>query len=494
MKKNKAAKISNITLLILSFNFIYSGQTLTSPLIEADKTHTIYKAVQDKFIQQPVNFSNKSIENRRNKMLGLSKILAAYHFLKEEDQLNIVRLLQLAGCLEVKQMSEDLRIAGFDATTIEQITNAVAKNSSAAFDPKIILNLFSGLEKTPADLEKIHNWLIKITQREFFARAQGQERWQQPTGKWMTTNAELINKIIDQLRLRNEVPPTQTQYDAIAVLGSTTGEMEKRIAYPQEYVDKRNMETKIVYLLAGERPADKAIDGSEEFLLGVAIANNKKAAKEVTETDLMKHAYQTAKGQDAFSKLPFVVIDTPKGDKPRPNTIDTVELLVDTIIKSGIKIGSILFISRAPNIYAQAEDILNTMSVKLPGVKVEIAGGACDNGVTINRVIGALGGSWFGGYARVAKLLGSTKTPKELKDMLETLKFQAPATTTATAPVTAATSVTAAAAAPAPTVATINAPKLVLNQFEAATAANKAAPLQPKPADAPATAAAPTHK
>ena len=106
--------------------------------------------------------------------------------------------------------------------------------------------------------------------------------------------------------------------------------MVKRLEYLQNWIDsKQRDEIQIdrVYLLGGERPADKAVDGGEEFLKELAGRLNI-PVNEIMESHLIQEAYSKTKGSAYFSEIPVTLIDTPRGNKPRPNTIDTLNSLM----------------------------------------------------------------------------------------------------------------------------------------------------------------------
>jgi len=382
-----------------------------------------------------VVFSSAYFVKTNQASSNLSTILTHHNFPKESDQFQIIELLRLAGCFDPIQMKEDLKIAGFDDGSIDTLIAKIvplAKDNFNKVHTQIVLNLFDGLGTTTQDLEKLHNWFIKVTQREFFAHKAGEERWQQATGKWMVDNDKAIEEIITGLGLRNEKAPALTHYDAIAVFGSTAPEMEKRLRYAKRLIEERSVSADAIYLLVGERPADKAVEA--EYMAAITRADSEKTADKITETDLMRFVYEKTKGEGKFAAIPRVVVDTPKGSKQRPNTIDTLVLFSKTLPATS-DVMNVLFISRAPNIQAQAEDTFDTLSTSRPDIKPEIAGDACEKAVTLNRVIGALGGSWFGGYVRVERELGSRASKEDLLRVRETLKYNpAPAADVAPAP------------------------------------------------------------
>lgn len=359
-------------------------------------------------------------------MAGFSQILSAYGF-QDKQQFDVIRLLELAGCFNPERMDANLKELGWTALEIEKAKLVFSKaKTEGGLDPQIILSDFNGedasLQPWP---EKLHNWFIKVTQQDFFARKQGQERWQQETGLWMKTNEKEAREIIERLGLIAKVDPKLKHYNAVAVFGSTYPNMVKRLEYLQNWIDsKQKNEIRIdhVYLLGGERPADKVADGGEEFLQELAGRLNIPAS-EIMESHLIQEAYSKNKGSAAFSEIPVTLINAPRGKKPRPNTIDTLNSLSAVI--DGGEVKTLFFVSRAPNIRAQEEDVRNVFATKFPELTIEVVGGGCDNTVALNQIMGAFGGTLFGGYIRVAHELGANQRDEELKGILQTLSFGA---------------------------------------------------------------------
>jgi hypothetical protein len=356
-------------------------------------------------------------------MTALKSIFNTYGFKTEEQHLNLMHLLHLAGCLEPNRLKFDLDEIGYSDAQIQAALKIVEQAThNNEFNAQLILDkLFPStypVSEKGAWPEKVHNWLIKVTQREFFARAPGQERWQQATGQWMSASQEPIKEIIKHLKLEEELPPQEQEYQAIAVFGSTASEMKLRLDYAKNLVEQRNIQAKQLFLLCGERPFTLNVDGNDEFLNEIA-GNYQIDPKQVTETHLMQNAYQQVKGENQFADIPVKVIDTPKGSKPRPTTVDT---LIKLAQENPDLAGKVLFISRAPNIQAQAEDTKLILKEHLPAVLPEVVGASCEN-VALNRIFTALGGALFGGYMRVAQELGCQQSVKQLEQAREALKY-----------------------------------------------------------------------
>jgi hypothetical protein len=343
----------------------------------------------------------------------LTTLLTQYGFTENSQHLDIIKLLRLAGCFDESVLQADLRAVGCDDAQIQQVL-AVVQHNIEPWNPSNILdNLANAIQADTTKTEwprTLHHWLLRVTQREFFARPAGVERWQQATGAWMTANESAIRQIMANLALEKQILPKRTEYSAVAVFGSTSNEMAKRLSFIRDLIDTQQLNTSQLYLLCGERPATAIVDGGEMHLQTVAETANIPVS-DVTETHLMQYAYDQEKGDSIFADLPVTIIDTPKGSKPRPTTVDT---LVELAKVAPALTGDVLFISRAPNILPQREDTLLVLQQYLPQVVSEVIGDKCEN-TALNRLIGVIGGTLFGGYPRVARTLGCECTIEQLE-------------------------------------------------------------------------------
>lgn len=400
----------------------------------------------------------------------LSKIFTVYGF-NDAKQTDFMQLLYLAGCMDSEKLTADLRSVGLSdkqiqlikakmqlqqtthstsaaaasATTVTSAGTAAADTTKAKPDFASFVQAFSlsAFENSdPNYLEKVLNWLVKVTQREFFARAPGVERWQQATGAWMTAQEKEIREVVARLGLCSAQNPKGIAYDAVAVFGSTAPNMEGRLKFAKMLIDSGLVKTTGLVLLAGERAAqadepmvpDTAekkgkpavlVDGPAAYLKEVAESNGI-AVDKVTETHLIQDVHRRlaeSDPQSVFAKLPKPLIaNAKKGDKPRPNTIDNLELLKTFPGFADAK--SVLFISSAPHITSQYEDVLTVFGTA-SAHRLGIAGGACSDSTALNRIMGALGGSLFGGYINKALCLGIPKSRAELAANLKTFSYEA---------------------------------------------------------------------
>jgi hypothetical protein len=137
-----------------------------------------------------------------------------------------------------------------------------------------------------------------------------------------------------------------------------------------------------------------------------------KETDKVTETMLMQDIYSSIAAKSAaLVQLPVTTIDTPRGAKARPNTVDTIKQFLDTIAVD--ECPNILFISRAPYTLQQAEDARRIMSEKSPARRFEVVGGAAsiseapDKARAAYHMSMALAGSFYGGRERVSHQISS---------------------------------------------------------------------------------------
>jgi len=364
------------------------------------------------------------------KKTDLSRIFTAYGYVKAEQHLDVLRLLNLSGCFEPTEFRKDLKVTGHDEASIEHIV-ALANSAMQAdgFHPEILLEQWPSADisqNTPSHPESLHNWLIRVTQRNFFAKAYGVERCEFTTLEWIKkneNNPEIAN-IIKNLGLKNAVSPNQKHYDAIVIFGSYAPEMKRRLEYAKTFINQGAFKTSALYLLCGERPAIAKGDGGQKYLEEVAEQYDIPLDK-ITETTLMQAAYDTSEETGGiFSKLAYYVVDTPKGTNPRPSTQDTIKQLLKNENFAKTQPKNLLFISHAPYIHTQKEIVLAVLAETGQNLSFEVVGRPCHDAESVHQIISAFGGILFWGYTRTAKALGSQKSLGELNAMLwDTLRF-----------------------------------------------------------------------
>jgi len=272
----------------------------------------------------------------------LGRVLDQYGLEDREQQAALIELLKLTGAFSKQQFDEDFAACNFD----------------------------------------VGAWLVRVTQREFFARKPGQERWEQPKLTWLEKNKPLVLNLIDKLGLGEAKLPNQTQYDFIAIFGSTYYDMCARFDFIRELVDEGKVIAKQLYFLTGERYASKMADGD--------------AANELmTERQIMELAYQQIKRNGTFAQLPITVIDTNRNDKHRPNTKMTLYDFFDVLPEKRNTYQTGLFVSSAPDILPQHEAVLTVLKdLNRSDVIAETVGSATEI-LPAQRAIGALAGAWY---------------------------------------------------------------------------------------------------
>ncbi len=352
-------------------------------------------------------------------MSSLIKILSCYGYTSKEQQLAFIKLLYLAHAFDTEIFCQDLKAVNFSQEQIKSALNLIEQAiNDTNFNADLILtnlfsNYFSGIWP-----ETMLNWLIRVTQREFFARKRGQERWQQETGKWILQAEIETRKCCKLLGLENKVLARYENYPITTIFGSTYPEMKLRMQYLKELIDTKKLTTQKIYFLCGERPATVDIDGDSNFLKKIA-AYFKIEETAITEIYLAQYIYKEENDNSLFYQIPFEVIGVSKKDNSRPTTVDTLYELIKKIPHYR---GNILFISRAPSIKAQEEETIVTLQNSLPQAKPEIIGNSGTDVSTI-RLVSALGAAFYAGYARVAKALGAKYTLDELNKKKEAYNY-----------------------------------------------------------------------
>lgn len=348
----------------------------------------------------------------------LTHLLAAHGFTTEIAQRAIVQLLYFAGVFAPEQLAQDYHAVGFADVQILEAQGVVRRAVEGETLADTILAGWGAETMDAETLERTHLWFIKTTQRTFFARKPGQERWEQGTGQWMQAHADAVIEQIQILELTAAVQPKETRYDAIAVFGSSAPEMAKRIAYARRLVEESGVQARGVYLLAGERDATVGVDGDANSIAAVGAQYQVAVPMEV---HFMDAAYQSTKGAESFAQIPIHLLNAPRGEKRRADTIDTLVQLRETIKVEEKPVNSILFVSGAPHVRAQAESAWQVFEETLA---IETVGDRTVNTpANMSSTLGALGGALFGAYPRVAYTFNPQKTLDAHRALRDTCKF-----------------------------------------------------------------------
>lgn len=231
--------------------------------------------------------------------------------------------------------------------------------------------------KTPDELLANIIKFLEITQKNFTIRTGVQERWDIDPAQWMMVkeNQQDILVALTALGLTNAVAPTFKQRDVICILGARNSAMQTRLAYAGGLYANRELPAAELVLLAGERYVtfDKehiSIDGTEVELSTLAKKIGKSDVKEITETDLIYEAYIHS---ELFGKMPVTVIDTPRGNLPRPTTETTIIELIRWLRKHP-EVRSITFVSNQPHVEYQKAVIEMVFKRENMDTKIEVIG------------------------------------------------------------------------------------------------------------------------
>jgi hypothetical protein len=260
---------------------------------------------------------------------------------------------------------------------------------------------------------------VTLTQEHFTIRSGNQERWDVQTPTWMKNpkiQAEILNALV-VLNLTNEILPSFKQRDVVCILGASKGTMVSRLEYAENLFSQGMLSAQRLVLLTGERyiTVDKngvSIDGNQQELTALAKKINKNTLQ-LTETDLMKEAYQSSK---LYQKLPTEMIDTPKGDLPRATTETTIIQFIGWL-RQHPEISSVTFVSNQPHVEYQKAIITQVFGQEKVSVKFEVIGqqyaSPADDKITY--LIGALGSQIWAKTPKLLETMHIEITDPELK-------------------------------------------------------------------------------
>jgi hypothetical protein len=176
--------------------------------------------------------------------------------------------------------------------------------------------------------------IVDATQKSWI-RPAGKERWEIDSTQFVSSDE--VWKLIDDLQLRAEVKPAQTQYDYVLLMGATAMRMQLRLRYFEQLVAQGIAFEKLV-ILVGQRALT---DEEKEFL-----KQNYNISDVQTESDAARVIVQNL-SDTIQKKLQFIsvpMLADGKGGMRRPTTADTVNAWLETIVQPG----SCLAISNQP--------------------------------------------------------------------------------------------------------------------------------------------------
>jgi hypothetical protein len=221
--------------------------------------------------------------------------------------------------------------------------------------------------------------LVRQTQEHFSGRTNNQERWDVKTLDWMkdTTLQANVLKALKTVDMVEEIPLSSKRTDIVCILGATNAIMKMRLAYAGGLIAQNKLTADYLVMLAGERylTPDKNgiyVDGAEQELRQLANVMGKNLSS-LTESDLMRNAYETSTLYRSFSDK-AILIDTPRHHLSRPTTETTVLELCEWL-KKHPTLSSITFISNQPYVLYQKEIIERVFKTQaLQNISIEVLG------------------------------------------------------------------------------------------------------------------------
>jgi len=255
-----------------------------------------------------------------------------------------------------------------------------------------------------------HKWLIQATQEKFRPKST-KKRWEEPAFEWISENSIQVLDIGEKLGLFGRTSSKGKDFDCVAVFGATVPTMESRIHDLVTRIETKELTTKQVFLLTGERYAD--INGDGESAIQRVAEKLNTAPSQVTEATLMSSIYEDmVLNTQKLKNIPVTTINAPakkEGAKTfRPNTVDTIVAFLDTLQPGECQ--TTLFISQAPYIKAQAESVRAVMYMRRHKMNFEVVGErvvTTTNTLMAYHLLIALAGEFYGGFDRVSRKIDS---------------------------------------------------------------------------------------
>ncbi len=312
------------------------------------------------------------------------------------------------GLPETSSLWEELSSYGFETTEkkvallsllkLSGVTDAEELLKSSTNDPNVMF-------------ERLIN-LVEQTQKHFVIRTGTQERWEYDPAEWMqkVEDQEEIIRLLATLGVTGAVNSSFDEREAVVVLGARKSTMDLRAEYVSSVLPCQH-----VVLLAGERYVtldnkNASIDGTLAELKELAESKNKDISK-LTETDLIQEAYKKSTAYTKHNKHEFVVIDTPRGDLPRPTTETTTKELLEWL-KQNPDIKKVTFISNQPHVAYQEAVIREVMFQQNFDIEFEVIGpeynirNFVNKGQAVKELVGALGAYIFAQTPAIVRKFG----------------------------------------------------------------------------------------
>lgn len=256
--------------------------------------------------------------------------------------------------------------------------------------------------------------LIDQTQAHFFRRGDDLERWEVTTGKWMNEDLLELQKHLRILGLIDEVSPQHQRPDAVCVLGASYARIAKRIKHLEGLLEK-GFKPQTLILLAGERYVTVGVDGTEAELQEIAAEFSLNDYKMLTETHMIKKAYQDS---TLFGKFPLFVIDTPRGEERRPTTPMTIRELND-FLQNHQDLKHIVFISNQPYVKYQEGMIRAVLKNMGSTITFEVIGNAVQQPDVTRPLIEGVGSHIYTSSPDIIGALGVNINDPQLVAILD---------------------------------------------------------------------------
>lgn len=240
-------------------------------------------------------------------------------------------------------------------------SGSILKDNQTFFDKFPIRNNFNELA---ADIFEF----VNTTQKRFFLRSSGQERWEVTPLGWMQENQEITVNMLEILGMKNAIKPKIKEIDFLCILGATGPTMQKRIGFAENLLEQGYVFKKIV-LVSGERYINLKVDGPETELQIISQENNLQNLKELTEAHLIDYFFKNSH----LTHIPYYLVNTPKGNLPRPTTQTTVIDLANWL-KTQDEFENLVFVSGQPSVKYQEAVINQVLRVSNLNKSIEVIG------------------------------------------------------------------------------------------------------------------------
>jgi hypothetical protein len=275
---------------------------------------------------------------------------------------------------------------------------------------------------------------VALTQQCLTIRTGTQERWDVATQDWMQQHQATLAHSLSVLGVTEAiVPPTQQIPDLAVVLGARYSTMAQRMGYLNQLIQQGQISPRAIAGLAGERylTFNPPVDGSPEALQALA-AQHGIPVETLTETHLMADIWAKSPLSQQSPAYPWILIDTPRGNLPRPTTQTTVRALFEYLrTHPDLSARTVVFISNQPHAAYQRAVIAQTLfdlHQQYPGYdfldpgQIQMAAPGIPGELTLSQVkegIGAVGSALWAQSPFVMQILLNDQplTPTQTEQM-----------------------------------------------------------------------------